>query len=122
MKALWCCATTLALMASIGLAPAMAQGPKPSGGKTWPGISQPVEHDAVPAHSANPSFQGASPQGTSQKGFVVLPFDPEAAMIKPHYEWQYYYAGRHAHWEGHWILVTAPIQSAKAPAIPALRN
>ena len=72
MKALWCRATTLVLMASIGLAPAMAQGPKPSGGKTWPGISQPVEHDAVPAHSANPSFQGASPQGTSQKGFVVL--------------------------------------------------
>ena len=82
---------------------------------SWSGISQPVEHDAVPAHSANPSFQGARRQGTSQKGFLDLPFDPETAAMKPHYEWQYHYAGRHAHWEGHWVLVMAPIQSA-APA------
>lgn len=119
MKAVSCCATTLALMAAIGLSPAMGQGPKPSGGRTWPGIAQPVEHDADPAHSANPSFQGASPQGTSQRGFVVMPFDPEAAKIKPHYEWQHHYTGRHAHWEGHWTLVTAPIQSAKPPTTPA---
>ena len=119
MKAVSCCATTLTLMAAIGLSPAMGQGPKPSGGRTWPGIAQPVEHDADPAHSANPSFQGASPQGTSQRGFVVMPFDPEAAKIKPHYEWQYHYTGRHAHWEGHWTLVTAPIQSAKPPTTPA---
>jgi hypothetical protein len=116
MRPLWCCATTLALMAAIGPGPLMAQGPKLSGGKTWPSISQPVDHDADPAHSANPSFRGASPQGTSQKGIIVLPFDPEAANIKPHYEWQYHYAGRHAHWEAHWIFVTAPIQSAKAPS------
>ena len=37
-----------------------------------------------------------------------MPFDPEAAKIKPHYEWQYHYTGRHAHWEGHWTLVTLP--------------
>ena len=117
MKPVRCCATTLALAAAISLSPAMAQGPKFSGGNAWPGIAQPVEHDAVPAHSANPSFQGASPQGTSQKGFLVLPFDPEAAKIKPHYEWQYHYAGRHANWEGRWVLVTAPTQSAKAPRI-----
>ena len=86
MKAVSCCATTLALMAAIGLSPAMGQGPKPSGGRTWPGIAQPVEHDADPAHSENPSFKGASPQGTSQRGFVVMPYDPEAAKIKPHYE------------------------------------
>ena len=110
MKAFWCYATSLALMAAIGYSPAMAQGPKPSGGKTWPGISQPVEHDAVPAHSANPSFLGASPQGTSQRGILVLPFDPEAAIIKPRYEGQYHYAGHHPHWEGHWILITAPIR------------
>ena len=90
---------------------------KLSGGKTWQGIAQPVEHDADPAHSENPSFKGASPQGTSQRGFVVMPYDPEAAKIKPHYEWQYHYSGRHAHWEGHWTLVTAPIQSAKPPTI-----
>jgi hypothetical protein len=116
-QAVQCCAVTLALVAALSLSPAMAQGPKASGGNAWPGISQPVEHDAVPAHSANPSFQGARPQGTAQKGFLDLPFDPEAAKIKPHYEWQYHYAGRHAHWEGHRVLVTAPIQSAKAPTI-----
>ena len=90
-------------------------GPKLSGRTSWSGISQPVEHDAVPARSANPSFQGARRQGTSQKGFLDLPFEPETAAMKPHYEWQYHYAGRHAHWEGHWVLVMAPIQSA-APA------
>jgi len=119
MKVAWCGATTFAFTAAMGLAPAMAQVPKLSGGNTWPGMSQPVEHDAVPAHSANPSFRGPSPQGTSQKGIIVLPFDPEAAKIKPHYEWQHHYAGRHAHWEAHWILVTAPIQSATAPSMPA---
>ena len=115
IKALRCCATTLALAAVISLSPAMAQGPKLSGGNAWPGILQPVEHDAVPAHSANPSFRGPNPQTTSQKGILDLPFDPEAAKIKPHYEWQYHYAGRHANWDGRWVLVTAPTQSAKAP-------
>ena len=42
MKALWCGATALALVAAVSLSPAMAQGPKPSGGNTWPGISQRV--------------------------------------------------------------------------------
>jgi hypothetical protein len=104
-------ATALALVAVVNLSPARAEGPKLSGGTLWSGISQPVDHDAVPAHSANPSFLGARPQGTSQKGFLDLPFDPQAAAIKPHYEWQYHYAGRHSHWEGHWVLVMAPIQS-----------
>ena len=117
MKALSCCATTLALAAVISLSPAMAHGPKLSGGNAWTGISLPVDHDPVPAHSANPSFHGARPKGTSQKGFLDLPFDPETAAMKPHYEWQYHYAGRHANWEGRWVLVTAPTQSAKAPTI-----
>ena len=116
MKALRCSATTLAVAAAISLSPAMAQGPKLSSGNAWTGISLPVYHDPVPAHSANPSFQGPRPQGTNQRGFLDLPFDPEAAKIKPHYEWQYHYAGRHAYWEGHLVLVTPPIQSAKAPA------
>jgi hypothetical protein len=95
MKTVSCCATTLSLMAAIGLSPAMGQGLKLSGGKTWQGIAQPVERDVDPAHSESPSFKGASPQGTSQKGFVVMAYDPEAAKIKPHYEWQYHYSGRH---------------------------
>ena len=31
--------------------------------------------------------------------------DPGAAAVISHYEWQYHYAGRHAHWEGQWVLV-----------------
>jgi hypothetical protein len=43
MKALWCGTAALALVAAVSLSPAMAQGPKPSGGgNTWPGISQRV--------------------------------------------------------------------------------
>jgi len=117
VKAVCCGATTLAFAAALSLAPALAQGPKSSSGNAWPGISQPVDHDADPAHSANVSFRGPRPQGNSQKGFLDLPFDPEAAKIKPHYEWQHHYAGRHAYWEAHWVLVTAPIQHAKAPTI-----
>ena len=108
-------ATALVLVAVVNLSSARAEGPKLSSRTSWSGISQSTERDADPALSANPSFKGARPQGTSQKGFLDLPFDPQAAAIKPHYEWQYHYAGRHAHWEGHWVLVMAPIQSA-APA------
>jgi hypothetical protein len=105
-------ATALVLVAAVNLSSARAEGPKLSGQTSWPGISQLVDHDALPEHSANPSFQGPRPQGTSQRGILELPFDPEAAKIKPHYEWQYHYAGRHAHWTGHWVLVRAPTQSA----------
>ena len=43
MKALWCDTAALALVAAVGLSPAMTQGPKPSGGgNTWTGISQRV--------------------------------------------------------------------------------
>ena len=111
-------ATALVLVAAVNLSSARAEGPKLSGRTSWSGISQRVDHDALPAHSANPSFQGPRPQGTSQKGFLDLPFDPEDAKIKPHYEWQYHYAGRHAHWEGHWVLVMAPVQTAtRAPTV-----
>ena len=111
MKALLGSATALAVAAAISLSPAMAQSPKLSGGNAWTGISLPVDHDPVPAHSANPSFQGPRPQGNNQRGFLELPYDPEAAKIKQHYEWQYHYAGRHAYWEGHWVLVRALIQA-----------
>jgi hypothetical protein len=114
MSAIRCCATTLALAATTSFSPAMARSEI-----LWRQLVaqhiQPVEHDAVPAHSASPSFLGPSPHGTSQKRILVLPFDPEAVKIKPHYVWQYRYEGRHAHWEGHWVLVMAPIQSAAAP-------
>ena len=46
-------------------------------------------------------------------GILDLPVDPSEAVIIPHYEWQYHYAGRHAHWEGHQVLIMAPTQSAR---------
>jgi hypothetical protein len=82
MTALWCSAATLAVVAAVGLSPAMAQGPRPS--------------------------------GSGQGGFLDLPVDPSAANIVPHYEWQYHYAGRHANWEGHWVLVKPPTASKDA--------
>ncbi len=92
MKALHCGAPALALVAAVSLSPAMAQGPKPSGGATWPGISQPM---------LGPRADGVS----IAPGILDLPADPSTAAIIPHYEWQYHYAARHAHWEGQWILV-----------------
>jgi len=75
LKALWCGATALTLVAAVSLSPAMAQGPKPSGGNAWPGISQ-----------------------------RVVPSSPSAATTNAHYEWRSGY-DHHAKWRGHWVLV-----------------
>src|SRR5260370_24239663 len=48
IKALWRGATALTLVAAVSLSPAMAQGSKPSGGTTLPGLSQRV----VPSSTA----------------------------------------------------------------------
>jgi hypothetical protein len=68
-------ATTLALVAAVNFSPAMAQGPNPSDGNTWAGISRRVDTSA-----------------------------PSAATTPPHYEYQYGY-DHHARWRGHWVLV-----------------
>ena len=105
MKALHCGAPALALVAAVSLSPAMAQGPKPSGGATWPGISQRVDHGTSTV-VASPAMLGPRADGVSiAPGILDLPADPSTAAIIPHYEWQYHYAARHAHWEGQWILV-----------------
>jgi hypothetical protein len=75
MKTLLLAGTALAFLAAVNFSPAMAQGPKPSGGNTWPGISQRVE-------------PGAS----------------TAAAATSRYELQYGY-DKHAAWRGHWVLV-----------------
>jgi hypothetical protein len=75
MKTLFLTGSTLALLAAVNLWPAMAQGPKPSGGNTWAGISQPVGPGA------------ATP-----------------APAVPRYELQYGY-DKHAAWRGRWVLV-----------------
>ena len=75
MKTLLLAGATLALLTAANISPAMAQGPKPSGGNTWPGISRRVDPGA-----------------------------PTAAAATPRYELQYGY-DKHAEWRGHWVLV-----------------
>jgi hypothetical protein len=75
MKTLSLATAALALVAAANLSPALAQGPKPSGGNTWPGISQRVDAGS-----------------------------PNAVMTTPHYEYQYGY-DHHATWRSHWVLV-----------------
>jgi hypothetical protein len=74
MKPLLLGAAALALAAAVNLSPAMALGPKPSGGNTWPRMSRPV----MPALSA-------------------------AVGSPAHYEFRYGYDKRAA-WRGHWVL------------------
>ena len=62
----------LALMAVANFWPAMAQGPQPSGGNTWPGISQRIDTGSL-----------------------------NAVATTPHYEYQYGY-DHHGSWRGHW--------------------
>jgi len=60
----------------------------------------------VSAISLSPAMaQGPRLSDSGAAGFVNMPADPAVAKISPHYEWEYHYAGRHAHWEGHWVLV-----------------
>ena len=75
MKTLLLAGTALALFTAVNFSPAMAQGPKLSGGDTWAGISQRV--DTI---SAN------------------------AGTTAAHYEYRYGY-DKHAAWRGHWVLV-----------------
>jgi hypothetical protein len=47
-------ATTLALVAFARISPAMADGPRPSGGNAWPGMSQRTETNLV---TASPHYE-----------------------------------------------------------------
>jgi hypothetical protein len=106
-------ATALVLVAAVNLSSARAEGPKLSGRTSWPGISLRVNHDTSPV-PASPALLGPRANGVSvAPGILDLPVDPSEAVIIPHYEWQYHYAGRHAHWEGHQVLIMAPTQSAR---------
>ena len=82
MKALWCGSTALGLVAAVSLSPAMAPRPKPSGGNTWPGISQ-----------------------------RVVPSSLSAATTNTHYEWRSGY-DPYGIWRGHWVLVQGWVQWA----------
>ena len=75
MKTLVLPAAALAMLAAANLSPAMAQGPKLSGGNTWPGISLRVD-----------------------------PEPPSVVTPTARYEYQYGY-DHHARWRGHRVLV-----------------
>jgi hypothetical protein len=75
MKSVYVGAAAFALTAAVNLSPALAQGPKLSGGNAWPGMSQPL----------------------------TTPFSP-AVTSAGHYEYRYGYDRRGA-WRGHWIFV-----------------
>ena len=75
MKTLLLAGATLALLTAVDFTPATAQGPKLSGGNTWPGISQRVDTSSA-----------------------------DAAATTAHYEYQYGYE-KHGGWRGHWVLV-----------------
>jgi hypothetical protein len=75
MKVLLIVAATAALLMAANFAPAMALGPKLSGGNTWSGISERLD-----------------------------PGSANAAATTPHREYRYGY-DKHAAWRGHWVLV-----------------
>jgi hypothetical protein len=105
MKASWCRAAIVAFVFTVSLSPAMALGPKLSDGNTWPGISQRVDHGTSTV-AASPAVLGPRANGRNiAPGILDLPADPRAAAVISRYEWQYHYAGRHAHWEEQWVLV-----------------
>ncbi len=54
MKILAFAAATLALVAFASVSAAMAQGPRPSGGNTWPGMSQAAGTNRV---AASPHYE-----------------------------------------------------------------
>jgi hypothetical protein len=89
----------------------MAQGPKLSGGATWPDISLRVDHSTSTV-AASPAMLGPRATGLNvAPGILDLAVDPGAlpATTIPHYELQYHYAGRDAHWEEHLVLVEPPL-------------
>jgi hypothetical protein len=70
-------ATALALVVVVNLSSARAEGPKPSGGNLWSGISQPIEHDAVPAHSATPHSRGQDPRAQARRASWTCLLTPQ---------------------------------------------
>jgi hypothetical protein len=75
MKTLLLAGATVALLTAVNFAPAMAQGPRLSGGNPSAGTSQRLD-----TSTAN------------------------AATTTAHYEYQYGY-DKHGAWRGHWVLV-----------------
>ena len=73
----------------------------------WGACDRPTLALLTAATSSPAIAQGPRPSSSSAAGFLSLSADPAAAKFVPRYEWQYHYAGRHAHWEGHLVLAPA---------------
>jgi hypothetical protein len=58
---------------------------------------------AVIALTTAASLSPASAEGPRASSGNTVP--QTAATAAPHYEWQYGYVGRHARYQGHWVLV-----------------
>jgi hypothetical protein len=57
MKTLLLAGATLALLTAVDFTPAMAQGPKLSGGNTWAGISQRVDTSSEDAAATTAHYE-----------------------------------------------------------------
>ncbi len=69
MKILALGATALALVALTSLSPARADGPRPSSGNTWRGMSQPAETNLVassPHYELQYHYAGHHPRWVGQ--------------------------------------------------------
>ena len=69
MKILTSGATALALVALTTLSPAIADGPRPSGGNTWRGMSQPADTKHVttsPHYELQYHYAGHHPRWVGQ--------------------------------------------------------
>jgi hypothetical protein len=104
MKSLLLATAVAALTTAAALSSASAEGPRASGGNSIPPTA---ENAATPAqygyagHQPPTSAEGPKVSGSN----FIPPIAGAATPPAPHYEWQYGYVGRHAHYQGHWVLV-----------------
>lgn len=61
---------------------------------------------AAVALASAANLSPAAAEGPKVSGNHAIPAPvQEAARGAPHYEWQYGYVGRRAHYQAHWVLV-----------------
>jgi hypothetical protein len=72
MKTLLLAGATLALLTAVNFSPAMAQGPKLSGGNTWAGISQRVDTSSAATTTAHYEYRYGYDKHAAWRGHWVL--------------------------------------------------
>jgi hypothetical protein len=110
-------ATVLVLVAAVNLSSARARGRNQRVGPRGPAYHNASSTTLCPRIRQTRRSKDRDPRAQARRASWTCLLTPETAAIKPHYEWQYHYAGRHAYWDRHRVLVMAPIQSAaRAPS------